>query len=563
MNPNCGKYSCVGIPGPRGPPGPPGALELDILIKKSSITGTTGSQNIPFNTQIVPSMSCPLSTSVISNIENNIFTLNAPVDDCAIYNVKMLTQVRNANLSICSTNYDPNDIDNWEVFLRLDPGNVNFTDIGDAVDIDGDVAVVGIISTAVNVYYRDQRGPNNWGIVATVPNPVPMSFDSFGGSVSVNGDTLVVGAPFSNGAGLNRGAAYVYYRDQGGVDNWGLVTTLVSGFPLDSALFGSSVSVNGDTIVVGAPRQDAGGFDRGAAYVYYRDQGGVDNWGLVTTLVSGSPQDAADFGQSVSVNGDTIVVGGPRQDAGGFARGAAYVYYRDQGGVNNWGLVTTIVSGSPENDARFGESVSVDGDTIVVGEPLKDGTEPNSGNAYVYYRDQGGVDNWGLVTTLISDNPGNGHQFGISVSISGDVLIVGERRGLLNITGDETGVAYIYSRNEGGMDNWGLISTLLSGVSTGDSNFGFYVAISGDYSIIGAPGEDDSPSTEGAAYIAQAGISKYISSCCTTEVFNNDLTICYDVVLNPSETREISFFADINIVPTAELQSCLTIKKIY
>ena len=105
--------------------------------------------------------------------------------------------------------------------------------------------------------------------------------DLFGASVAMSGDTVVVGAFNADGGGSNRGAAYIYARNQGGTDNWGLVKKLTSSDIADDDWFGGAVAIDGDTVVVGASGEDGAGLDRGAAYVFARNQGGANNWGQV------------------------------------------------------------------------------------------------------------------------------------------------------------------------------------------------------------------------------------------------------------------------------------------
>ena len=146
--------------------------------------------------------------------------------------------------------------------------------------------------------------------------------DNFGRSVAVSGDTAVVGAQFA----AVGGAVYIVQRDQGGADNWGEVKKLTASDAEEGALFGWSVAVSGDTVVVGAAGEDSAAPDAGAAYVFERDQGGADNWGETKKLTAFDPQADALFGRSVAVSGDTAVVGAPREHAGAFWSGAAYVF---------------------------------------------------------------------------------------------------------------------------------------------------------------------------------------------------------------------------------------------
>jgi hypothetical protein len=151
-------------------------------------------------------------------------------------------------------------------------------------------------------------------------------WDFLGISVAISGDTVVVGAYFEDGAGSDRGAAYVYERNQGGADSWGQVTKLTASDTADDDRFGYAVAISGDTVVVGTHMEDGAGKYRGAAYVYERNQGGADHWGQVTKLTASDAADMDYFGGSVAISRDTVVVGAYLQDGAGSDRGAAYVF---------------------------------------------------------------------------------------------------------------------------------------------------------------------------------------------------------------------------------------------
>lgn len=151
--------------------------------------------------------------------------------------------------------------------------------------------------------------------------------DYFGGSLAISGDTIVVGVMDKDGDGINRGAAYVYQRNQGGIDNWGEVIKLTASDMADEDHFGT-VAISGDTIVVGARGEDSMGSDGGAVYIFERNAGGQDNWGEVIKLTASDAEDYDYFG-SAAISGDTIVVGAMYEDGDGTDRGAAYVYERD------------------------------------------------------------------------------------------------------------------------------------------------------------------------------------------------------------------------------------------
>ncbi|MCH8346643.1 MAG: FG-GAP repeat protein, partial [Chloroflexi bacterium] len=150
--------------------------------------------------------------------------------------------------------------------------------------------------------------------------------DTLGFSVAISGDIAVVGAIREDAGGSpldNFGAAYVFGRDEGGAGNWGELKKLTASDAQSLDHFGSSVAVSGDTVVVGAPVLAIPEAGPGAAYVFQRDQGGAGNWGEVKKLTASDAQALDRFGFSVAISGDTAVVGADLEDAGGANAGSA------------------------------------------------------------------------------------------------------------------------------------------------------------------------------------------------------------------------------------------------
>ena len=358
----------------------------------------------------------------------------------------------------------------------------------------------GFARGAAYVFSRNSGGQDNWGQVAKLTASDADSGDEFGRSVAISGDYIIVGAHREDGAGIDCGAAYIYARNQGGTDNWGEVVKLTTSSPESDAQFGYSISIDGDFAIVGALYEDGvGGLDRGAAYVYGRNQGGSDNWGQVVRLTSSDAADSDYFGFSVSIDGDFAIVGAHYEDGLGSDRGAAYVYGRNQGGSDNWGQVVKLTASDTSDSDRLGMSVDISGDYAVVGTTYKDDGGSNRGAAYIYGRDEGGADNWGEVVILTASDGEDSDYFGCSASIDGDYVLVGalyEDGGGVNY-----GAAYIYGRNSGGQDNWGEMMKLTASDAENGDQFGLSVSIDGDYALVGATFEDQGGSNSGAIYI--------------------------------------------------------------
>jgi len=241
--------------------------------------------------------------------------------------------------------------------------------------------------------------------------------DRFGTSVAISEDVVIVGASFDD----DNGSAYIFERNQGGSDNWGEVKKITA---LDGAgfdLFGFSVAISGDVVIVGAFLDDDNGTDSGSAYIFERNQGGTDNWGLVKKITALDGEAIDRFGTSVAISGDTVIVGATYDDDNGYFSGSAYIFERNQGGSDNWGQVKKITALDGAVNDRFGTSVAISGDVVIVGATF-DNT--GSGSAYIFERNQGGADNWGQVKKITALDGAADDKFGF-VAISGDTVIVG------------------------------------------------------------------------------------------------------------------------------------------
>ncbi|MGB8957797.1 MAG: FG-GAP repeat protein [Candidatus Aminicenantales bacterium] len=378
---------------------------------------------------------------------------------------------------------------------------------GLTVAIQGDLALVGAPGASgggtqrgeAYLYQRSQGGTDGWGQIKILVADDAADGDFFGVSVSLSGDYAVVGAVGENGSGSDQGAAYVFFRNHGGTDNWGQVRKIAASDKADSDGFGFSVSIDGATIAVGSDGEDGAGTDRGAAYIFVKDQGGVDNWGQVAKIVSADPADSDRFGYSVAVAGDFALVGAPMENGDGTDRGAAYVFARDLGGLEAWGLLKRLEPGTPSDSALFGNSVAVEGSLAVVGAGWEDGGGTDRGAAYLFSRDEGGADLWGQIKRFAGSDASDGDYFGYSVSLNGANVVIGAS--YAEGGGTERGQAYVFSKDEGGVDTWGEVQRLRASDGANGDRFGGSAAISGSYILVGATGEDGAGTDRGAAYL--------------------------------------------------------------
>ncbi|MBO0797257.1 MAG: FG-GAP repeat protein [Blastocatellia bacterium] len=373
---------------------------------------------------------------------------------------------------------------------------------GYSVAISGDTVVVGAVldddaagSDQGSAYVFVRGSDGTWTQQQKLEASDAASDDQFGNSVAISGETIVVGVRLKAGAlGPQQGAVYVFTRS-GAVWTQQQKLEAPDSHVFDN--FGASVAISGETIVVGDTLADGpAGMDQGAAYVFARGGSGV--WTLLQKLEAldalGTP--APYFGESVAINGETIVVGAPNWYGGteNYGQGAAYVFV-DNGGV--WSQQQQLVASDPGPFELFGQSVAIDGETVVIGASYGAGAvDPQQGTAYVFTR-RGGV--WSEQQKLEAPDAEANVNFGESVAISGETIVVGAFLAT-GVTGSQQGSAYLFTRSG---SVWNEQQELEASPAKIGAHFGSAVAISGNTVVVGAESDAGhaAPFAQGAAYI--------------------------------------------------------------
>jgi VCBS repeat-containing protein len=317
------------------------------------------------------------------------------------------------------------------------------------------------------------------------PSGQPGDNDRFGLSAAIDGDRVIVGAPFVDVPETNAGWGYIFERDEGGTDNWGLVKDFSGNFGSGDNQAGDSLgwrtAIDGDIAAISHTGEDEGASDAGAVSVLYRNLGGNNNWGRIRKLIPASPQSTSILGSAVAIEGDTIVAGGEGHDESGFGTnsGGLWIFVKDLGGADTWGQVTGGRIPTPGLTAgdSLGAAVDVSGDIVVAGMP----TEDSGGEVHIYYRNRGGANNWGHLKAIVGSDVVAGHRFGSDVAISGDTIVVGTPHDSAN-----RGAAYVFERNEGGADNWGQTQKLVAADGANGHQFGDHLDVEGSNLVVSA-----------------------------------------------------------------------------
>ena len=356
------------------------------------------------------------------------------------------------------------------------------------------------------------------------------AYESFGDSVAISGNTMVVGAPDATvGASASQGAAYVFTRSG---SDWVQVARLTASDGTANDDFGGSISISGDTIVVGASDATvAANIDQGAVYIFIEPASGWMNMTETAKLTAPDGGEYDWFGSSVSLSGKTLVVGSSGSFVNdNFGPGAAYVFTEPGSG---WTSAAPIAKLTPSDkaasneDDRFGDSVSISGITIVVGAEGQtiDGNE-DQGEAYVFTEPASGWANMTQTATLTASDGAEMSFFGSSVSLSGNTVVVGAAADTVG-TNAYQGAAYVFTEPAAGWANMTQTAKLTASDGVADQSFGNSVSISGNTVVAGSPYDsyDNGTYGQGAAYVFTEPGSGWANATQTTK-----LTASNDVV---------------------------------
>ena len=300
---------------------------------------------------------------------------------------------------------------------------------GYSVSVDGHTMVIGTLPFYFNsgsVYVYTHSG-GTWTEQQKLTASDAAIFDGFGNSVSIEGDTIVIGAYGDDGSS---GSAYVFTHSGG---TWTEQQKLTASDAAGGDVFGYAVSVDGDSIVIGARLDDDDAGNSGSAYVFTRSG---TTWTEQQKLTASDAAGGDGFGNAVSVDGDSIVIGAYYDDDDAGNSGSAYVFTRSG---TTWTEQQKLTASDAAKYDGFGHAISVDRNTILIG---ADGySDHYSGSAYVFTRSG---TTWTEQQKLTASDPAEYDHFGCSISFDGNTILIG-------VKGDDgsSGSAYVFTHSGG------------------------------------------------------------------------------------------------------------------
>ncbi len=373
----------------------------------------------------------------------------------------------------------------------------------------------------------------------------------FGRHVTLDELTLVVGAPQDAEAGQSAGSAYVFRLDAG--QHWQQVAKLLAADAQPFDEFGRDVSLSGDQLLIGAPHclylesgvRGSGGNEQGSGYVFSRSANDTDTWVQVARITADDTELGDEFGHSVAIDGDTVVIGARFDDDAGPMSGSAYIFERQNG--DTWVLLQKLTGGAASG--WFATSLDLAGSVIAVGAPgpvfnpttagrvhvftaspigwleteLLTGSSAVAGDrfgsavaatdltiavaatgsqqeaVFVFDREPGSYD-WVETTRIPAPCGTSGTGFGTSLALHKDILVVGAPYAAEDIP--DAGAAYLFARNTGGPGRWGMVARVIAEQPNTMDQLGGGTAVSYDAVVVGAPGRDAGAPDTGAVYTA-------------------------------------------------------------
>ncbi|MEM8679727.1 MAG: hypothetical protein AAGF97_10285, partial [Planctomycetota bacterium] len=291
---------------------------------------------------------------------------------------------------------------------------------GHALDLDGQYAVVGSwldspggLNAAGSAYVFDLDSATPTDPFADLEEPLPQAVDEFGYSVAINQNTVLATSRFDR---VGSGDAYLF--DLSSATPEATVAVLANVTPAADDRFGFDLDVDRNLMAVAAPLEDEAGVDAGVVYVYDLSSGQPE---LSMKLFSPNPTAGDVFGSSVAVSGNRIVVGADQDDTGATNAGRVYVF--DLGVLDPLQPVFTIDNPSPETDDQFGDTVALQGDQLIVGAPTDDSQDIDAGAVFVF--DLGSQTPATPTLELHHPDAVTSTAFGTSLAIDDQIVVVG------------------------------------------------------------------------------------------------------------------------------------------
>ena len=414
--------------------------------------------------------------------------------------------------------------------ITLDLTPAEYKKLGSSVDISGDIAVVGAPGSAGDIgqVCLYQRSGESWSLLTCLsPNNESDTVHQFGNTVSISGELLVISAV--NKQNGKHGVAYIYQR-QG--DTWLQQAELIHPNSSANDKFASTLSISENYIAIGSP-----GFSANTAGAVHIFKSTASGWVEDIVITPVSSFKSANFGASLMLSGEYLIIGD--DDHGRAHEGTGYIYRRED---DIWSLQASLKGGNITKSANFATSVAISKNYAVIGAMSENNPlikkHKKSGAVYVYKR-TGKL--WSSQAKLLASDAQQGGNFGSSVAISGDYLLIGAES-----NNSSRGSTYLFENIN---DVWTEVFPFEAVDAKQQDNFGHAIAIAQDYLVISAHNKSVTNDTVGVSYLYY--LNRDISSSVREQALSEIQTqLAYDSAEIDSDNDDLNDWDEINILGT-------------
>jgi len=322
-----------------------------------------------------------------------------------------------------------------EAKLVAEPAYADDT-LGGNVAIKNNMVMLGVsrrdgVGKDSGAVFAFERKTNSWSQQQILTAIDAKAGDAFGQSIALTERFLVIGAPHSDAPQKDSGAVYIYKRDK---ESWQFQTKLTANDGSEGDLFGISVAVDGDTVLVGADLHDEVAENAGAVYAYVFDG---EQWKLQAKLIAEDGADTDIFGVRVALSGDSALISARRDDIEGFGEdaGSAYIFERSKG---KWTQTQKLIAPDGKADDRFARGVALNEDTALISAMHHDTNGNNAGALYVFKKHLG---KWKYTSKRIANDGLPQDRFGWNVALTDKSAIIAAPH--RDDNGDASGAVYI------------------------------------------------------------------------------------------------------------------------
>jgi FG-GAP repeat len=357
--------------------------------------------------------------------------------------------------------------------------------------------LAGICSAASFMMLPERSFAATYTFTQTFLNPTPAPNDFFGNTVAISGQNVLIGAPGDDSGATDTGAAYLFDSVTGN-----LLQSFFDPTPDADDAFGSTLAIFGNTVLIGEPDEDDEATnidDAGAAYLFDATTGN-----LLKTFADPTPEERDRFGISVAIFGNTALIGELGDDSGLPGSGAAYLF-----DISTGNLLQTFLDPKPAIDDFFGSSVALLGNSVLIGAPQIDTQGADTGAAFLFDATSGN-----LLQTFLNPSPVSSDFFGAAVTLFGDRALIGAPQE--DSGGVDTGAAFLFDTTTGS-----LLQSFFDPTPEPLDRFGLSVALSEEIALIGELGDDSGLPGSGAVYLFDAKTGELLQTFLDPEAEND------------------------------------------